>query len=98
MPIIFKSQATGDLLMLQATAEALLPLIGKAPIGPGILEVADMPAAIAQLKAAPPEQPSPDNELKSFADQDVSLHQRAVPLIRLIEQAHAGGKPIVWGV
>lgn len=33
----------------------------------------------------------------AFQDEPVSLHQRAVPLIRLIEQALAEGKPIVWG-
>jgi len=57
-----------------------------------------MPAALLALRAAPSEAPSPDDDQKGFADQDVSLHQRAVPLIRLIEQAQAGGKPVVWGV
>jgi hypothetical protein len=98
MPITFKSQATGDLIMLQATAEALLQLIGKSAASSGIIEVADMPAALLALRAAPSEAPSPDDDQKGFADQDVSLHQRAVPLIRLIEQAQAGGKPVVWGV
>jgi len=98
MPITFKSQATGDLIMLQATAEALLQLIGKSAASPGIIEVADMPAALGALRAAPSEAPSPDDDQKGFADQEVSLHQRAVPLVRLIEQAQAGGKPVVWGV
>jgi hypothetical protein len=98
MPITFKSQATGDLIMLQATAEALLELIGKSASQPGILEVADMPAALLALRAAPVEQPPDDAELKAFGDQPVSLHQRAVPFVRLIEQAQAGGKPVVWGV
>ena len=34
----------------------------------------------------------------SFQDEPVSLRQRAAPFIRLIEQAQAEGKPIVWGV
>ena len=33
-----------------------------------------------------------------FQDEPVSLRQRAAPLVRLIEQAQAGGQPIVWGV
>lgn len=98
MPITFKSQATGDLIMLQASAEALLQLIGKSVGSPGIIEVADMSAALSALRAAPSEAPSPDDDQKGFADQGVSLRQRAVPLIRLIEQAQAGGKPVVWGV
>lgn len=33
-----------------------------------------------------------------FIDEPVSLRQRAAPLVRMIEQAMAEGKPIVWGV
>ena len=41
MPVTFQSQATGQLVMLQAHAEALLQLLGKTAKAPGILEVAD---------------------------------------------------------
>lgn len=107
MPVTFKSQATGPLLMLSAHAEALLLALGKTAGAPGILEVADMPAALTLLRgladepAAEPE-PTPDDgeapEAPVFADEAVSLRQRAVPFIRMIEQAQAGGQPIVWGV
>lgn len=116
MPVTFKSQATGPLLMLSAHAEALLQVLGKNAAAAGILEVTDMPAALVALRALDPVAPSdaPDAGSESrhgapdpdeapvqdsgFADEAVSLRQRAVPLIRMIEQAHAGGKPIVWGV
>lgn len=49
----FKSQATGDLVMLQAHARAVLQLLGKSPDEPGILETKDMPAALAVLKGLP---------------------------------------------
>ncbi len=118
MPVTFKSQATGNLVMLSAHAEALLRLLGKTAVEPGILEVVDMPRALATLRALDPDQlPDPpsqaagdaehgtegdrhtsDQPAVGFQDEPVSLRQRAAPFIRLIEQAQAAGKPIVWGV
>lgn len=115
MPITFKSQATGDLLMLQASAEALLSLLGKTATEPGILEPKDMPSALAVLKGLPVDQPEtvdtarslPDDAAglsettpadRPFADEPVTLRQRASPLVRMIERALAENKPIVWGV
>lgn len=51
MSITFKSQATGDLFMVQAHAESLLKLLGKAPAAKGIIEPKDMPAALEALRA-----------------------------------------------
>lgn len=115
MPITFKSQATGDLLMLQASAEALLSLLGKDAAQPGILETKDMPAALALLQGLPADEPEPADQRGSaaddaadasdalpadrpFADEPVTLRQRAWPLVRMIERALAENKPIVWGV
>jgi hypothetical protein len=108
MPLIFKSQATGDLLMLTAHAHALLKLIGKLPDAKGILEPADMPAALSVLTSLPDQteraQPADadpeaqDNVELAFPDEPISLAKRAWPLIKMIEQALAANKPIVWGV
>mgnify|MGYP006193934403 CR=1 FL=1 len=62
MPITFKSQAAGDLVMLQASAEAVLSLLGKTAQEPGILEPKDMPAALAVLKGLPADEPEPAPE------------------------------------
>lgn len=118
MPVTFKSQATGNLVMIAAHAEALLKRLGKTAAEPGILEVADMPRALVTLRALDPDElpdapmrPSGEDDPEAdsdrhredkppvgFQDEPVSLRQRAAPFIRLIEQAQAGGKPIVWGV
>ena len=117
MPITFKSQATGDLVMLDKHAEALLHLLGKTAKAAGVLEPADMAHALTVLRAIEDprdaqsaaraeravEAPADDEEEApglslSFQDEPVSLRQRAAPLISLIEQAQAEGKPIVWGV
>jgi len=106
MTIKFKSQATGDLLMLQASAEALLQVIGKTAAAPGVLVPQDMPGALQLLKDLPePGSPPPTEDGAEregielpFPDEAVSLRQRSWPLIRMIEQALAEDKPIVWGV
>lgn len=106
MAIKFKSQATGDLVMVQAHALALLKVIGKPDSVRGILEPADMPAALQALRALSDEPPAPvegssdadDGKTPSFQDEAVSLHTRAWPLIKMIEEAQAADKPIVWGV
>ena len=111
MPVTFKSQATGDLLMLNDSAEALLQCLGKTSKEPGIIEPQDMVHALAVLKALPdaPEPADVEQSIQEaggkveapelrFADEFVSLRHRAVPLIRMIEQALSEQKPIVWGV
>lgn len=108
MAIKFKSQATGDLVMVQATATAVLGLLGKSPDGPGILEPADMAQALAALRgasdavqAAAQDDEAQDGEAPpepTFQDEAVSLRKHAYPLILMIERAQAAGKPIVWGV
>jgi hypothetical protein len=110
--IKFKSQATGDLVMVQAHASAVLRLLGKSAEGQGILVPEDMPAALATLKALPdqddrkaaqadlsgePDEGQPSIE-PTFQDEAVSLRHRAWPLVQMIERALAEGKPIVWGV
>ena len=47
----FKSQAAADVIMLKASAEELLKIIGKPAIPTGIVTVDQAPAAIAALKA-----------------------------------------------
>lgn len=107
MPITFKSKATGDLIMLTAHAGALLGRLGKSVSGAGILTVPEMPAALKVLKSL--DDGSQEERSRSAAqaanddpvevmDEQVSLRKRAVPLVRMIEEAHASGEPIVWGV
>lgn len=48
----FKSRAAGDLLMLGPHGDALLRALGREPAMRGIIEPADIPAALAALQAA----------------------------------------------
>lgn len=48
----FKSRATGDLLMLDATGKQILEILGKTPGEPGILTLEQIPGAISTLEEA----------------------------------------------
>lgn len=109
MAITLRCAATGDLLLLQDVAKALLGLLGKDFSAPGILEPADMSRALGLLRALPAESPqaksdeatqddTQDQVVVPFADEAVPLGKRAWALIQMIERAMAAGKPIVWGV
>jgi hypothetical protein len=97
----FRSKATGDLIMLGPNGDAMLRLIGREPATQGIIEVADMAAAVDALQAAVrAEQPPADDD----GDDDprkaerITLRQRLWPMIQMLEAAHAAGEPVVWGV
>lgn len=96
----FKSKATGDLIMLGANGDEMLRIIGKEPAAKGIIEVADMPAAMAALQAAVlAEEPAGDDAGDETAPQGgVTLRQRVWPVVEMMKVAHAAGQPIVWGV
>jgi len=91
----FKSKAAGDVIMLQPHGEQLLRLIGRDPAAKGIIEVADMPAAIRALQEAAAQGDTPGD---ANGERDVSLKQRVWPMIEMMRRTHAAGEPIVWGV
>ena len=103
----FKSRATGDLIMTQAVGDRVLALIGKGPSAQGIVEVDQLPAAIAALEAAiaaeSPRAANDDDDAdaprgSARADDHVSLRQRVWPMVEMMKRALAEKQPIVWGV
>lgn len=101
----FRSKAAGDLIMLPAHGDQLLRLLGREPAAQGIIEPADMPAAIAALQAAAEAgaadqaPPADDAQADDEAPRDrVRLRQRLWPMIEMLRRAHAADEPVVWGV
>lgn len=103
----FKSQATAEVVMLEANARHLLEIMGKTPGAQGIVTVDQMPAALAALEAAVRQEAAHrhngDEHAQEAHEEDaerqhVSLHQRAAPLIDMIKRSHAEGQDVVWGV
>lgn len=100
----FKSKAAGDVIMLAASAERVLRGLGREPAPKGILEPADMPAALAAIEAdiradeARREQAQADASGATAPREGVSLRQRAWPLTEMIKRAHREDVPVTWGV
>jgi cyclopropane-fatty-acyl-phospholipid synthase len=107
----FKSKAAGDLIMLEDNGRAILAIIGKADpqtLKQGIVQPPEMPAAIAALRQALAEEEAQMLEKAKAAREagrpiptgglGISLRQRSLPFIRMLERCHAENKEIVWGV
>jgi hypothetical protein len=102
----FKSQATADLVMLHADAQAALRLMGKDITPEGVISPDQLPQAIEVLQRAWQEDhalrlreetsaPEPLAETDD-ADPDVRLSQRLVPLVNMLELANKAGVAVVW--
>ncbi|MBW8758851.1 MAG: DUF1840 domain-containing protein [Burkholderiales bacterium] len=96
----FKSRATGDLIMTQPVGERVLGLIGKDAAPQGIIEVAQMAAAIGALESAvaseSPRAAGDDDDGAGKGDR-VSLRQRVWPMVEMMKRAMAEKEPITWG-
>lgn len=103
----FKSKAAGDVIMMGPAGDDVLRLIGKAAAPQGIIEVADMAAAIAALEQAVAADESARAEAESAAKAEgkkvapregVTLRQRAWPLVEMMKRSMGENAEIVWGV
>ncbi|MBY0465227.1 MAG: DUF1840 domain-containing protein [Burkholderiales bacterium] len=104
----FKSRETGDLIMLAPDAERILTLLGKVLKAPGIITHADIASAKATLQAAAlvASQQAAQNALTAEAEGDdagkqttsVSLTQRLVPFLAMLDRCQAAKVDVVWSV
>jgi len=92
----FKSPATGDLIMLAPHGDQLLRILGREPAAQGIINGADMPAALAALQAAIAADEQPPEE--EGAPPPVGLRQRLWPMVEMLRRAQAADAAVVWGV
>ncbi len=113
MIVIFQSPASGDVIMFGDVAQRMMKLMGKDVTDKGIVTVEQLPDAIARLKAAIEEDkreragvqeedlPRTEPDRSGGAQNSrpfVTLTQRAVPLLELLEWSFKKKKPVVWGV
>lgn len=107
----FKSQSTGDLIMLGPQGDQMLRLLGREPSAQGVIEAADMPAAMQALQAAVAAAEAPAADAAGLAcggasaasgddsrTHAVGLRQRLWPMVEMLRSAQAEGARIVWGV
>ena len=103
----FRSKAAGDVIMLGPNGDAMLRALGREPAVRGIIEPADMAAAIAALERAIRD----DEAARERAEQEarargetlppreaVTPRQRLWPMIEMLRRAQAADTPVVWGV
>lgn len=103
----FKSKASGDIIMMSPTGDALLRALGRTPAPKGIIEPADMAAAMAAIEQAV----LADEAARAEAEKDaaargeklapreaVALRQRLWPMLDMLKRSAAAGEPVVWGV
>ncbi len=105
----FKSKACADLIMLEPDGRRiLLAMLGQDP-AKGIVQVADLPAALQRLEAAVAEDEArrravTERQASGQADEAdqalsaVRLAQRALPMQQMLRRCIAEEADLVWGV
>ena len=108
MLIIFKSPASGDVIMFEKNGKEMLSVLGKDPAdAKGIITVDQLPGAITTLRGAIDADKARLAESAPATEEDgdakpagggVSFFQRAVPLLELLERSLKDKVPVTWGV
>ena len=94
----FKSKNAGDVIMLEPNGRRLLEIIGKEPGARGIIQPAQMAAAITAIEAAIKAEELDNAEAGIPPGDDPGLRQRATPFIEMLRRNLQSGDDVVWGV
>ncbi|HEY8519476.1 MAG TPA: DUF1840 domain-containing protein [Gammaproteobacteria bacterium] len=103
MLVTFRTKSYANITMFGDVAVKLLKLMGHSGTVPSALKAEDVPAAVARLKAAIAEhkraaaaEPPRDESSDGDEEPPVSLANRALPLIELLEAAARAKADVVW--
>ena len=103
----FTSKASGDVIMMGPQGDELMRLLKRAPAAKGIIETADMPAALLALEtalaaaagtAAAADLAGPASAEDGPREAPVALRQRLWPVLEMLRRCQAAGQPVLWGV
>jgi len=97
MLVTFTTDAYADITMFGDVALALLKMMGHSGTVPSAILAADVPAALSRLTAgieAAKAAPSVDDEDED--EPQVSMSNRALPLINLLTAAVKEGCDVMW--
>ena len=98
MLVTFTTKNYADITMFGDVAKTLLKMMGHSTTVPGAILAADVPAALAQLKAsidnAKDPAPAPDDDDEE--EPAVSIAHRAFPLIELLDAAVKADANVMW--
>ena len=101
MLITFKTRAYADVTMFGEVALKLIKLMGRRETVPSAIEPEDIPQALKMLRAgiAADDAVAKEDEAESNDDETedpVRVHNRALPLIELLQAAHEQNIPVMW--
>jgi hypothetical protein len=110
MLVTFKTKRYSNITMFGDVAVRLLQLMGHSGTVPGAISAADVPAALARLRAGLADHGKEVVGQKRDADDDrdadeddddrkapkIDLAHRAVPLLELLESAIANEADVMW--
>jgi Domain of unknown function (DUF1840) len=103
----FKSKAAGDVIMLAATGQRVLGILGKDAGAQGIITPEQMQGAMAALQAAIADEEAQQQaaiaDAKSKGEtppsfEAINLRKRAWPLVEMMQRSAKEATPITWGV
>jgi hypothetical protein len=101
MLITFKTPAYADVTMFGEVALKLIKLMGRRETVPSAIEPEDIPQALKMLRTgiAVNDAAAKEDETENSDDETeelVSAHNRALPLIELLQAAHEKNIPVMW--
>lgn len=102
MLITFTTRARyPDIIMFGDVARTLIRLMGLHDAIPGVIEPQDIPAALQSLREGVAGEDCARNDVTcGVTDGDeeppVSLHNRASPLVEILEAARVENVPVMW--
>ena len=102
MLIKFKTTASyPDITMFGEVALKLLEMMGRRGTVPSAISAVDIPAALDSLREGIAEadaaaEDEPPHEEEEGEERRVSLHNRALPLIEMLEAAAREDVPVMW--
>ena len=102
MLITFKTTASyPEITMFGEVALKLLAMMGRRGTVPSAIGAEDIPQALESLRKGIAEadaalEDQPPHEEEEGEERRVSLHNRAVPLIELLEAAQKEGVAVLW--
>lgn len=101
MLITFKTQAHADVTMFAEVALKLIRLMGRREVVPSAIEPDDIPQALKLLRAGieADDAAAKDDAVEESEDEteeSVSVHNRALPLIELMQAAHKESVAVMW--
>jgi hypothetical protein len=100
----FKSKVTGDLIMLEPDAKRLLKIMGREDQIKGIFLAEQIPTAMAALEEAIQAEADAMAKLADMVEagspsaKHVSLKQRSMPMLKMLQSCKDQSADVVWGV